>query len=57
MDYPKQGKLDIKSPIFTPRPGWGGKLKQWLSKNFESRVLPLISSAVLATGLYLVFIG
>jgi len=49
--------FDIKSPIFTPRPGWGGKLKKWFSDNFESKILPVISTAVFATGLYLVFLG
>ena len=26
-------QLDLKSPIFKPNPGWGGKLKKWLTKN------------------------
>ena len=26
-------QLDLKSPIFKPNPGWGGKLKKWLAKN------------------------
>jgi len=25
--------LDLKSPIFKPKPGWGGKLKKWLANN------------------------
>ena len=25
--------LDLKSPIFKPNPGWGGKLKKWLAHN------------------------
>jgi len=26
-------QLDLKSPIFKPNPGWGGKLKKWLTNN------------------------
>ena len=44
--------MDIKSPIFKAKPGWGGKLKSWLSSNFESRILPVISILVLIIGLY-----
>ena len=49
-------KIEIKSPIFTPRPGWGGKLKNWTSFNFNSKILPIASIAVLIVGLYLVFV-
>ena len=50
----KNGTLDIKSPIFTPRPGWGGKLKKWLSHHFESRILPSLAFSTLIIGIYLV---
>ena len=46
-------KIDIKSPIFTPRPGWGGKLKNWLKKNGQSKVLPVTSIVVLVLGIYM----
>jgi len=46
--------LDIKSPIFTPRPGWGGKLKKWLSRHFSSRIFPFLAFSTLAVGIYLV---
>jgi len=63
MDNPKQ-LLDIKSPVFTPKPGWGGKLKKWLSRHqarlaqwaarhFRSSILPLISLLAVVLGLYL----
>ena len=45
-------KIDIKSPIFTPRPGWGGKLKNWLRKNGQSKLLPILSVALLVLGLF-----
>jgi len=48
--------LDIKSPIFIPRPGWGGKLKKWLFRHFEAKILPAIALAVLFIGIYLNFI-
>lgn len=50
-------KFDIKSPIFKPKPGWGGKSKIWLKSNFESMVLPLISAISLGVGIYLVFLN
>ena len=25
--------LEIKSPVFKSEPGWGGQLKNWLSRN------------------------
>jgi hypothetical protein len=37
MDKPhkiKDGQMDLKSPVFTPRPGWGGQLRSWLKKTF-----------------------
>lgn len=49
-------QLDIKSPIFTPRPGWGGKLKKWLSRHFPSRILPALAFSTLVIGIYLVFV-
>ena len=51
----KNVKLDIKSPVFQPRPGWGGKLKKWLSRHFESKILPIIACFVLGLGIYLTF--
>jgi len=48
------GRLDIKSPIFKPRPGWGGQLKNWLSTHFQEKILPAISFAIFAIGLYLI---
>lgn len=35
--------IELKSPIFKPRPGWGGKLKEWLLKNFYSVILPTLA--------------
>jgi len=49
----KQEPLDIKSPIFTPRPGWGGKLKKWLTRHFH-KVLPFLAFIALGTGIYLI---
>ena len=64
MSNLKQEPLDIKSPIFTPRPGWGGKLKKWLSRQQARlaqgaarhfpRILPTLSFSILAVGIYLV---
>lgn len=54
MSSSKQEKIDIKSPVFTPRPGWGGKLKKRLSNHFPVRILPALSFSVLAVGIYLV---
>lgn len=50
-------KIDIKSPIFTPRPGWGGKLKNWLKTNGQPKVLPVASIAILAIGLFVYLNG
>ncbi|MDP3697689.1 MAG: hypothetical protein Q8R55_06815 [Candidatus Taylorbacteria bacterium] len=50
----KNIELDIKSPIFTPRPGWGGKLKKWLSGHFSSYILPFLAFSTFAVGIYLV---
>jgi len=46
-------KNDIKSPDFTPRPGWGGKLKKWLNKNHELNILKLVATITLVLGIYL----
>ena len=48
----EQDKLDIKSPIFKAKPGWGGKLKNWLGSNLESKILPAAATLVLVFGLY-----
>lgn len=48
-----QEQIDIKSPIFTPRPGWSGKLKKWLSRHFESEILPFVALLSLVLGIYL----
>ena len=56
MDHNNPAQLDIKSPIFTPRPGWGGKLKKWLLRHFPSKILPFIAFFTLAVGVYLVFV-
>ncbi|GEM_PF-3465199 len=50
-----EDKLDIKSPIFTPKPGWGGKLKNWLASNLSSKILPAVSILILSAGLYAFF--
>jgi len=44
--------LDLKGPIFKPRPGWGGKLNNWLKNNFESKILPALAIAAIAVGSY-----
>ncbi len=43
IDQPQQPALlrpledfDIKSPVFIPRPGWGGRLKQWSANLLDS---------------------
>lgn len=43
--------LDIKSPIFTPNPGWGGKLKIWIRKNWGDYILPALAVTILIIGL------
>ncbi len=48
-------EIDIKSPIFTPQPGWGGKLKKWLLRHLWSKILPIIAICTLIFGIYLVF--
>lgn len=48
--------LDLKSPIFKPRPGWGGKINKWLKKNFASKVLPILSIATVTIGGFLYLI-
>lgn len=50
-------QLDIKSPIFTPRPGWGGKLKKWFQNNWRPYILPAIATALITAALYKTFIG
>lgn len=49
---PEQEKIIIKSPVFAPKPGWGGKLNNWFSKNFNSKILPVVSVLILIVGLY-----
>lgn len=38
-----EGKLDIKSPIFTPRPGWGGKLNGWFLRKTGLRSIQILA--------------
>lgn len=38
-------------PVFEPAPGWGGKIKNWLSKNFSRRVLPATAVVILLWGI------
>ena len=45
--------IDIKSPIFKPKPGWGGKLKNFAKKHFYSVVLPAIAIAAILIGINL----
>ena len=45
-------QLDIKSPIFTPRPGWGGKLNNWFKSNFERKILPALATVIIVIGAY-----
>ncbi len=47
--------LDLKNPIFKPRPGWGGKFNIWIKTNFQSRVLPTIAVLIFIIGAYLYF--
>lgn len=49
-------KIDIKSPIFKPKPGWGGQLKSWFEHNYEAILLPVVAVGTLAVGIYLVFL-
>lgn len=42
----------IKSPIFKPELGWGGRIKNWLKNNFTHYIFPMISVLVLLLGLY-----
>ena len=57
MDIENQSSLnnplDLKSPIFKPRPGWGGKFNNWFKSNFESKLLPILSIVVIIIGAYL----
>ena len=46
-------RFDIKSPVFTPEPGWGGQIKKWLSHHFASKILPVISLGTLVLGIYM----
>ena len=45
--------LDLQSPVFKPRPGWGGKLNDWLKHNFETKILPILSIGVIVLVAYL----
>lgn len=49
--------LDLKNPIFKPRPGWGGKFNIWIKRNFQSRVLPTFAVLVFVIGVYSYFIN
>jgi len=41
----------VPGPIFEAKPGWGGKIKSWLNKNFNKKILPIVSIAVLLVGI------
>lgn len=47
--------LDLKNPIFQPKPGWGDKFNNWLRKNFPAWILPIIAVLVFIIGAYLYF--
>lgn len=47
--------LDLKSPIFKSKPGWGGKFNIWIKKNFQSWILPIVAVSVFIIGVYLYF--
>lgn len=49
---PNLDNLDLKSPVFRPRPGWGGKTKKWLTANFVYHILPVISTTMFLYGVY-----
>ena len=53
----KKQEFDIKSPVFKPKPGWGGKFNGWILANFADKILPFIAFVLLVFGVYLVFIG
>lgn len=44
--------VDLKSPIFKPKPSWGGQINGWLKNNFTRYIFPIISVIVLLFGLY-----
>lgn len=37
---------DLKSPVFKPRPGWGGRLKEWSKRNLAKLLAVLVVLAV-----------
>jgi hypothetical protein len=46
---------DLPSPLFTPRPGWGGRLRQWWSENGYGTVFRsvlLIALIILAATIF-----
>jgi len=47
--------FDIKSPDFTPQPGWGGKLKKLLKQECDLLIFKIVAILVLLAGLYLTF--
>ncbi len=46
------GPLDLRSPIFKPKPGWGGKINNWFKNNFASKILPVLSISTVVVGAY-----
>ncbi|HXK36658.1 MAG TPA: hypothetical protein VJ553_03695 [Candidatus Paceibacterota bacterium] len=35
---PEPSGADLPSPLFLPRPGWGGQIKKWLRQNLYSAI-------------------
>ena len=41
----------MPAPVFEAVPGWGGKIKKWLKKNFSGKILPVLAVLVLLAGI------
>lgn len=39
---------ELPGPIFEAKPGWGGKLANWLKRNFKKKILPIIIVVLVA---------
>ncbi|HAU07521.1 MAG: hypothetical protein UW46_C0011G0020 [Candidatus Yanofskybacteria bacterium GW2011_GWF1_44_227] len=53
MENSQNIKIDLKSPIFQPRPGWGGILKNWAKNNIYSSLIPILVIAGVLSGIHI----
>lgn len=48
-----QGPIDLKSPVFKGRPGWGGRLAFWLRQSPLEAAMTLLALTLITWGLWL----